>query len=291
MIHDRTGLLPMQASTMRTATVRIPRIRASRMKRLSLGALLSCLVAAPAWSADCSASSPAHVVPLIELYTAEGCSDCPPADAWLATMAKDRSGDQAIPLALHVDYWNELGWLDPFSDEAYTQRQDFRLKLAKKKVRYTPQVMVGEETGVDWRDPGEVRRVLSRVRRQAAGVSLGLDAERDGDTLDVAISAVPQQGRETGKTPDLLWLALYQDGLVSEISDGENKGRTLRHDRVARMLQGPWGLGQAPVDGKVKLSLPTGIALDKLGLVLFAESSADGAGLQALELPLASCGT
>jgi len=290
MAHDRTGLLPMRASMLQASTVRMARTRTSPMKRLSLGALLSCLVAAPAWSADCSASSPAHVVPLIELYTAEGCSDCPPADAWLATMAKDRKGEQAIPLALHVDYWNDLGWLDPFSDKAYTQRQDFRVKLAKKKVRYTPQVMVGKETGVDWRDSGEVRRVLSRVRKQAAGVSLGLDVERNGDTLDVAISAVPQVGRETGKTPDLLWLALYQDGLVSDISDGENKGRTLHHDRVARTLQGPWGLDQAPVDGKLELRLPAGAALDKLGLVLFAESSTTGAGLQALELPLASCG-
>lgn len=278
MAHDRTGLLPKS------------RMRSSLLKRLSLGALLSCLAAAPAWAADCSAASAAHVVPLIELYTAEGCSDCPPADAWLAKMAKDRSDGQAIPLALHVDYWNDLGWLDPFSDKAYTQRQDFRVKLAKKKVRYTPQVMVGAETGVDWRDSGEVRRVLSRARKQAAEVSLGLDVERDGDTLGVAIRAVPQAGRETGKTPDLLWLALYQDDLVSEISDGENRGRTLRHDRVARTLQGPWGLGQAPVDGKLDLKLPAGVALDKLGLVLFAESSANGAGLQALELPLASCG-
>lgn len=255
-----------------------------------LGAVLALSFATgPAWAGGCNATSAGNVVPLVELYTAEGCSDCPPADAWLGKLAADGDPGQVVPLALHVDYWNELGWLDPFADKAYTQRQNFRIKLAKKKTRFTPQVMVGRETGVDWRDASEVRRVLSRVRKQAAEVDLALEARRNGNDLAVSVKAVPRAGRETSETPDLLWLALYQDGLVSKISDGENKGRTLHHDRVARTLQGPWGLGQAPVDGKVELKLPAGAALDKLGLVLFAESSADGAGLQALELPLAAC--
>lgn len=246
--------------------------------------------AGPALAAGtCEATSPSHVVPLVELYTAEGCSDCPPADKWLSQLAASSDPSQATPLALHVDYWNEHGWVDPYADAVFTKRQDFRVHLAKKKVRYTPHVMVGADTSVNWREDGEVSRVLSKVRKSAAGADLGLKVGRSGDGLQVEIKALPKPSSVPEKTPNLLWLAVYQNGLTSKISDGENKGRTLHHDRVARLLQGPWELRAKPVDGKVNIPLPTDASLKDYGFVLFAESSETGAGLQSLSLPLATC--
>lgn len=260
------------------------------MTRHILGLALIFL-AAPAFAAEsCSATSRENVVPLVELYTAEGCSDCPPADKWLSRFAADHAPTKAIPLALHVDYWDEAGWPDRFSDAAYTKRQDYRLHLAKKKVRYTPQVMVGADTGVNWRDESEINRVISRATRAPATVDLSLRAQPMNGKLKITLQAVPKPGLELGKTPNLLWLALYENGLVSQINEGENKGRTLHHDRVARLLQGPWGLGATAVDGNIEIPLPPGaFEPGRYGLVVFAESSASGAGLQSVELPLGSC--
>lgn len=238
----------------------------------------------------CEAVSQAHVVPLVELYTAEGCSDCPPADRWLSELVAAGSPATVSPLALHVDYWDEAGWPDPYSDPAYTRRQDFRLHLAKKKVRYTPHVMIGADTGVDWRDAAEVRRTLSRVRATPAKLKLRLSVERSGGALQVGVRASAQD--PAGASKDLMWLAFYQNGLVSRIGEGENKGKTLRHDRVTRALLGPWGVGAQPVDGTVRIPLPgEGADLGRYGVILFAESGVSGEGLQSLDLPLANCGS
>lgn len=259
--------------------------------RITLSTLpwLLALTGAANAAGSCEATSPSHVVPLVELYTAEGCSDCPPADKWLSQLAAGNEPAQVSPLALHVDYWNEHGWVDPYSDPAFTKRQDFRVHLAKKKVRYTPHVMVGADTSVNWRDEGEVRTVLSKTRKTDAGVDLGLKVARSEEGLQVEVRALPKPSSVQEKSPNMLWLALYQDGLTSKISEGENKGRTLHHDRVARMLQGPWELRAQPVDGKVKIPLPAGASLKDYGFVLFAESSTTGAGLQSLSLPLGTC--
>lgn len=260
--------------------------------RFQLFALALALLAshATAGAQTCSASSGPDTVPLVELYTAEGCSDCPPADAWLSRLAAAEAPEDAIPLALHVDYWDTEGWPDAFADAAYTQRQDFRLKLARKKVRYTPQVMVGAQTGVNWRDRAEFTRLLARLRKSPAAVALSLRAERAASMLRMGVAATPTGQRAQGGTPGMLWLALYQDDLTSRIADGENKGRTLHHDRVARGLHGPWRLAASPVEGTLEIPLPAGASeIGKLGLVLFAESATTGEGLQAVELPLSRC--
>ena len=266
-----------------------PQSMGLRMSLPILSWLLLTVAGSAAAAGPCEATSPSHVVPLVELYTAEGCSDCPPADKWLSQLAASSDPTQATPLALHVDYWNEHGWVDPYSDPAFTKRQDFRVHLAKKKVRYTPHVMVGADTSVNWRDEGEVGRVLSKTRKAEAGVDLGLKVARLADGLQVEVKALPKPSSVPEKSPNMLWLALYQDGLTSKISDGENKGRTLHHDRVARTLQGPWELRAQPVDGKVKVPLPAGASLEDYGFVLFAESSETGDGLQSLGLPLGTC--
>lgn len=248
------------------------------------------LIASSVQAAEsCEVKSGAHIAPLVELYTAEGCSDCPPADAWMSRLAAEMDPAQVSLLALHVDYWDDIGWIDRFADPAYSQRQNFRVKLAKKKVIYTPHVMIGAETTVKWRDQAEVKRLFSRARSKQASVELAMEVGKADDGLQVAVRAWPQSGVDDETSPNLMWLALYQDDLVSSIQEGENKGKKLHHDRVTRVLKGPWAVSTQPVAGEVRIPLEPDADLTKYGLVLFAESSTTGAGLQSLSLPLKSC--
>jgi hypothetical protein len=255
---------------------------------LLLLALLA--VPAPARAATlCEAGSGPQLTPLVELYTAEGCSDCPPADRWLGQLAEQLQPAQAALLAFHVDYWDEAGWPDRFADARYTQRQNARVKIAKGKTVYTPQVMVGQHTQVDWRDRPRFDALLRNARKQPPAVDLQLQLARIDNSLRVALraarSATP--GSDTGKA--MVWLALYQDAQTSTVNAGENQGRTLHHDRVVRGLQGPFGLDQQPIVGELSLPLPADADPTQLGVVLFAESIASGKGLQALHVPLRSC--
>lgn len=264
-----------------------------KRKLNGLAAALICALGTPAARADCWGNSGDRLVPLVELYTAEGCNECPAADRWLSELSKQPESVRPSLLALHVDYWDEIGWPDKFADPLHGKRQEARVMLAGKRVVYTPQVMVGRDTQVDWQNP---RRLSSRLQSSQAGsplMDLTLQADRrPGNTLQVRFSGTLREDEHGQLKPaqlqPLLWLALYQDGLSSAVTAGENKGMTLRHDRVVRSLKGPWRMQESRFEGEVGVSLPQAEA-DQLGLVLFAESSSTGAGLQSLELPLSSC--
>jgi len=260
------------------------------MARIALQAV--CWVAGIAACMDagaaCSASSGAERMPLVELYTAEGCNECPAADRWMSALARRPAGERPALLALHVDYWDDIGWRDPFGAALHGRRQEARVMLAGKRVVVTPQVMVGRHVLVDWRDAAAFGALLSGERKQAPGLGLALRVADDGDGLRVAFDARLLDA--TPATQPLLWLALYQDGLSTRVTAGENAGRTLRHDRVVRNLQGPWRMQGDAHRGEARVPLPAGADAQAMGLVLFAESSATGEGLQALDLPLSACG-
>lgn len=270
------------------------RTREILMVRTLIGvAVVACWMAAPApVLAACGAQSDGHVVPLIELYTAEGCNECPAADRWLSALARRTQPSQLSLLALHVDYWDSIGWPDRFADPLHSRRQEARVLLDGKQVVYTPQVMIGQDTRVDWRDSRRLDDRLRRTREQPAQVALTMQLEAQAGSLRVAYRAHldPAAAGLRSQTQPLLWLALYQDGLSSAVSAGENKGLTLRHDKVVRSLQGPWPLGSGETAGKATIVLPVQATPANTGLVLFAESGTSGAGLQSLHLPLSSCG-
>lgn len=239
-------------------------------------------------NAACEAASGSAFIPLVELYTAEGCNECPPADRW---MERWKGRTDATALAFHVDYWNDLGWPDRFSSVANTARQQTRVSSAGKRVVYTPQVMVGAKTMLDWRKSSSVDALVERLGQGAASVSLKLAASRTGKGVDVGVQAAPVQADAKAGTVDgRLWLALYQDGLVTDrVGAGENKGKRLRHERVVRALYGPWRLGENGISGHAAVELPTDAVIADMGLVLFAETADLGKGLQSLQLPLSSC--
>lgn len=226
-------------------------------------------------------------MPLVELYTAEGCNQCPPADRWLGTLARD--GQDVAALAFHVDYWNDDGWVDPYSHADYTQRQSYRVRLANKKALVTPQVMVGAQATVDWRTPSAVQRVLRAAREGAPEVELALTGTVVGDRAELRLSAHPSAAAgTTDAEPSMLWLALYQEGADSRITAGENRGVSLHHTNVVRRLAGPWKLEAKGTQGAVQVPLQ-GLDPARLGVVLFAESAQDARTLQSLVLPLRDC--
>lgn len=231
--------------------------------------LLACTLLAPAVNAaTCTATSGASRISLLELYTSEGCSSCPPADRWLSQLPP-ASG--VVPLAFHVDYWDKLGWHDPFAQAAFSQRQ--RERNSGLGWVYTPQVMLDGKDLRNWND-GRV----SRLKPVPAQASLTLNLDQMPDRIDVQASnrfAEPADSRN-GR----LFLALYENRLSSNVTAGENAHRTLHHDHVVRELVGPLD----PLRARYSFKLQPGWKAADLGVVAFI-LNAQGETLQALARP------
>lgn len=257
---------------------------------LSLSIVVALSVAPVLAANNCSARSPAHRVALLELYTSEGCSSCPPADQYVSGLrASGVTPEQAVLLALHVDYWNDIGWKDPFSHAAYSARQRWLTGLAGSRTVYTPELFVaGQELrgGVGrWTDgvPAAVKRINAQPAQADIHITLG-QASAAGVPLEVNASAA------RGGT---LFVALVESGLASKVTAGENSGRLLRHDHVVRAWLAPVPLsagGKAGVNMATvtrTLPLPPGAAPGRVGVSAFVQSER-GEVLQALSLPV--CG-
>ena len=171
------------------------------------------------------ASGPARVS-LVELYTSEGCSSCPPAERWLGTM-RDAPGlwRDFVPVAFHVDYWNQLGWPDKFSTKAFTQREYAYAEAWGTGSVYTPCVV---RDGAEWRTRDEK---ISAARGAAAGT---LTASYDGAVVRAEFTPVGATSPATSGFE--IHAAILGGGIVSKVSAGENSGETLRHEFIALAL-------------------------------------------------------
>jgi len=190
--------------------------------------LLAMAAAMPQARAECAAESGPRRNHLLELYTSQGCSSCPPADRYLSTL---RGQAGVVPLAFHVDYWNHLGWRDPHSQPAFSQRQRDLARRSGSRVVYTPQFILD---GGDWRPGREDPPWLRAPALAPTRIALSLALSRP-DRLEV-------RGRLSGRSGQV-WLALYEQGLETTVPRGENAGRRLRHDFVVRGLAGPLTVG------------------------------------------------
>ena len=175
----------------------------------------------------CSAQSGAMVPAVVELYTSEGCSSCPPAERWL-TGLKGREG--VVTLAFHVDYWDSLGWKDRFAQPQFTQRQNATQHTSGARFAYTPQVIVDSRDAPNWSG-------LPATALQGKGPStVGLRLEHDATGL--ALTVTPAGGAPAQLSG---YVAVVDDGLQTHVGAGENRGETLRQDAVVRELL-PWSL-------------------------------------------------
>jgi hypothetical protein len=246
-------------------------------------ALLLCLTMEPVL-AQCSAKSPAHTVALLELYTSEGCSSCPPADRFVSGLtARPDLAQQVVPLALHVDYWDAIGWKDRFATREYTERQRWLSGLARSKTIYTPEIFVSSHELRDWNTSGRLSDALQRINARPAQVDIVLrQRARTGKAapIDVEVRA-PAGGK--------LFVALFENGLSSQVMAGENSGATLTHDYVVRDMIGP--VAVAANAGQKKLVLPRALALPadsqhgRLGVAAFLQSP-EGEVMQAMSTGL-----
>jgi hypothetical protein len=248
--------------------------------------------AAPAGAA-CSAHSPARRVALVELYSSEGCSSCPPAERWLGQWRDGGSGAGVVPLALHVDYWNSLGWTDRFSQHRFTERQEALAAYAGGHLIYTPEVFVaGRELG-DWATPGSLDARLRELAAQPAqaDVAIGLARAASGaNALEVDARFAARPGAPSALNA---YVAVYENALSSEVDAGENRGATLHHDRVVRAWLGPVPLvaGVARIHRDVALDDPlAGAPPGRFGAAAFVEDARTGDVLQAADRPACSGG-
>ena len=253
-------------------------------KGLALAAILVGASVPPAHGAACTAKSGPQSVPLVELYTSEGCSSCPPADRWLsATFAKTAPRSVGIALAFHVDYWDRLGWKDRFATPAFTQRQYDGIRAGGARFVYTPQVVIQGRDFPQWHDRSAIA-ALTAAAAKPARAEITLAAERDQGSIVVKATArVLASADRKGAS---LYVALADDGLSSDVKAGENAGARLVHDNVVRAFRaGP----SADVGGEmrwdVKLPVP-GEAGSASTVVAFVQNTAAGDVLQALALPL-----
>lgn len=190
---------------------------------------------------------------LVELYTSEGCSSCPSADKLLAELQASQpvEGVTIVPMALHVDYWDRLGWKDPFADASNSQRQrSYAAKLESDSV-YTPQMIVNGRTGFVGSDRGAALNAIKRAADQpVAAVAMKKQTVGvHGVTLDLRIGKVSAKDA-------VLWAAVVEDDLDSAVTRGENQGRHLKHQAVVRVMRGDSYVPPAGDQDSVQVSLP-----------------------------------
>jgi hypothetical protein len=181
----------------------------------------------PVALADQSQTKPFAVV---ELFSSEGCSSCPAADLLVSKLtAWARQNNESVyPLIFHVDYWNNLGWRDVFSHEEYTQRQKEYARIFKDQGVYTPQMIVNGSDAFVGSNQEQLQKDLDRELTLPASVILHTSLQKKNDKITVWYKS---EGYSDG---DVINIALVERGLSTEVTAGENAGRTLHHDNVVK---------------------------------------------------------
>jgi hypothetical protein len=188
---------------------------------------------------------------LVELFTSEGCSSCPPADRALAFLEKEQPYPEAevITLALHVDYWDHLGWKDEFSAPLFTQRQEFYSQILKLDSTYTPQMIVDGRTEFVGSNLGKAAKAIT----EAAKIQKGkIEIGRREAGLAVKVADLPEHENST------VYLAITEDALVSNVARGENSGMKLEHQSVVRELRSIGLLTPAQKNADLEAALQPG---------------------------------
>ncbi len=173
---------------------------------------------------------------LVELFTSEGCSSCPPADRVLIRLENEQPNTDAeiITLGLHVDYWNRLGWKDEFSSNLYSERQNGYADKFNLNSIYTPQMVVDGQKEFVGSNFGTAQNAISEAaKNQKAKVELanGTDVKNPNPNLKVKISDLPAHENS------YVWLAIAEDNLQTAVRRGENGGKTLSHTSVVREMK------------------------------------------------------
>lgn len=242
-------------------------------------------VASSTFSAQhqCAASSGATITPVIELYTSEGCSSCPPADKWASSL----KGKDVVVQAFHVGYWDYLGWVDRFAAPAYTHRQ--RQVAARNNLRsiYTPQVVFN---GRDWPNWSNSSAGLVNQPSARAPARASITVQQLGtDQFEASVTPVTNLPGQQAATSWSAYWTITEHGHNSRVQAGENAGEFLKHDFVVRQYTqaGDYKTGSAAVPQKLTFRsiAPTPGHARQVNLVVFDTKT--GSTMQAVSLQCA----
>jgi hypothetical protein len=184
--------------------------------------------------------SPEHRTPvLVELFTSEGCSSCPPADALLAKLAAQQpvAGAEIVALEEHVDYWNQQGWTDPFSSDQWTARQQKYAATRHDEKIYTPQMIINGRAEFVGSHERQARQEIEQAALQPpTEISIQPLQSEKKDSLRFNV-AVAKLSTPSSGDPAEVWLAISESGLHSAVTRGENAGSDVHHADVVRFLR------------------------------------------------------
>ena len=205
---------------------------------------------------------------LVELFTSEGCSSCPPADRVLAQLESEQPNKNAeiITLALHVDYWDNIGWKDKFSSALYSQRQNVYGQAFKIGQIYTPQMVVDGEKQFVGSSLSEANKAITEsAKDEKANVELAAS----DNSLKIKISDVPKHENAS------VFLAIAEDNLSTSVKGGENSGRKLDHTSVVRELKsiGSLTAQQNSFDNSVAVQMQPDWKKENLKFVVFVQEN------------------
>jgi hypothetical protein len=233
--------------------------------------VVACITAAIAIAIAAAPSAPgietrAGSTPVVvELFTSQGCSSCPPADALLRTFARnEKLRGKVIPLAFHVDYWNRLGWRDPFSSAEWSRRQMFYVRALRVNSAYTPQAVINGSRETVGGNENAIVAAIETASRQTPAGTLHVTTSRKRNAIDVTVRGdVARDGHDAV-------IALFENDVTTNVAAGENGGRTLVNDAVVRKLV-KFAAPRGTIDKTLTIPLDAGWRADHVGIAAFLQ--------------------
>ena len=231
------------------------------MKIFILPAFLFCLIAGDVWASEGFA--------VVELFSSEGCSRCPPADDLLRELTQQARADKKriFTLSFQVDYWNDLGWKDPFSSPQFTQRQYQYAKALGSSSVYTPQMVVNGQDGFVGSDGNKATKSIERFVNMPAANGISLEMI-DGNAGQIELSYTCDQLSPQA----VIHFALVESGLESRVTAGENQGRILKHEHIVRELR---TVPLTQLKGIVIFQNPAVENISRFSIIAYVQNEAD----------------
>ena len=220
-------------------------------------------------NADKPAKPTAQPVVVLELFTSQGCSSCPPADKALEDITEQAAkvGQQVYGLSFHVDYWNRLGWQDPFSSKQFTDRQRQYDRLLKAQT-YTPQLVINGQQDVVGGQRGAIAQAIQTIQKQPASAFVGVDGTLTRDAKEVNV-----RYELSAAGAYRVNVALVQKEARTAVRNGENGGRTLVNTNVVRQFK---TVDESGTLGAVSLPIPAGLSADQTAVLVYVQRTDTG---------------
>ena len=237
------------------------------------------------------AAAPAHATPghpvLVELFTSQGCSSCPAADAFVADLPRLGLGrERVVPLTFHVDYWDDLGWKDPFASPRFTERQRTYARAGRLRAPggedglrgvYTPQMVVGGQVHFSGGRRDVALSEIQRAARMPEAADLSVQATLDRQGHDVVVTArVTARTAPSPRDDWRLFVALAQKQARTPVAHGENAGETLIEAAIARWLSPALAIATDGTPAQLSAPRPAGTPARDLELVVFVQAQSTG---------------